>query len=55
MLNTNEMYISEPYFMDSEAVRIRTAIVDCILSNADEAIRAGPNVTIEAEKEDTVL
>ena len=34
---TNELYISEPYFTDSEAIRIRTAIVDGNLDNTDES------------------
>ena len=42
---TNELYISEPYFTDSQAIRIRTAIVDGDLSSADEAIDAATNVT----------
>lgn len=52
---TNELYISEPYFTDSEAIRIRTAIVDGVLGNGDEAIDAATNVTAEAEKGDTGL
>ena len=50
---TNELYISEPYFTDSEAIRIRTAIVDGILDEADEAIDAATNVTAEAEEGET--
>nr|ANM86662.1 putative zinc c6 transcription factor [Cladonia uncialis subsp. uncialis]AUW30901.1 zinc C6 transcription factor [Cladonia uncialis subsp. uncialis] len=50
---TNELYISEPYFTDSEAIRIRTAIVDGILGDADEAIDAATNVTGEAEEGET--
>lgn len=51
---TNELYISEPYFSDSEAVRICTAIVDGVLGNADEAIDAGTKVTTEADNGDTM-
>ena len=47
---TNELYISEPYLTDSEAIRIRTAIVDSVLGNADEAIGAATFVTAEAEE-----
>ncbi len=47
---TNELYISEPYFTDSEAIRIRTAIIDGVLGNADEAIDTATNVTAEAEE-----
>ena len=50
---TNELYISGPYFTDSEAIRIRTAIVDGVLGNADEAIDAATNVTVEAEEGET--
>ena len=48
---TNELYISEPYFTDSEAVRIRTAIVDDAVGHAEEAIDTDINVTVEAEEE----
>jgi hypothetical protein len=44
---TNELYISEPYFTDSQAIRIRTALVDGDLGNADEA---PTNITAEAEE-----
>ena len=50
---TNELYISEPYFTDSEAIMIRTAIVDGVLGSADEPIDAATNVTAEAEEEGT--
>lgn len=52
---TNELYISEPYFTDSEATRIRTAIVDGALGSADEAIDVDTNVTVEAGDNDTIL
>lgn len=47
---TNELYISEPYFTDSEAIRVRTAIVDGTLDNTDEIIDAPANITVEAEE-----
>ena len=47
---TNELYISEPYFTDSQAIRIRTAIVDGVFGNADEATT---NVTAEAGERET--
>ena len=47
---TNELYISEPYFTDSEAIRVRTAIVDGTLDNTDEIIDAPTNITVEAEE-----
>ena len=50
---TNELYISGPYFTDSEAIRIRTAIIDGVLGNADEAIGAATDVTVEAEEGET--
>ena len=50
---TNELYISEPYFTDSEAIRIRTAIADGIVDNTDEAIDAATNIAAEAEGERT--
>ena len=51
---TNELYISEPYFTDSEAVRIRTAIVDGVLGNADGGIDTATNVTVETEEGGTL-
>lgn len=50
---TNELYISEPYFTDSEAIRIRTAIVDGVFGNADQAIDAARNVTVKAKEGET--
>ena len=50
---TNELYISGPYFTDSEAIRIRTAIVDGVLDNADEAIDAATNVTVGSGEGET--
>ena len=47
---TNELYISEPYFTDSEAVRIRTAIVDGVLGNADGGIDAATDLIVETEE-----
>ena len=47
---TNELYISEPYFTDAEATRIRTAIVDGASSYAFEAIDAATNGIAEAEE-----
>ncbi|KAK0512052.1 hypothetical protein JMJ35_005180 [Cladonia borealis] len=50
---TNELYISGPYFTDSEAIRIRTAIVNGVHGNADEAIDPATNVTVGAEEGET--
>ena len=47
---TNELYISEPYFTDSQASRIRTAIVDDIFGNADEANDAATPATAQIEE-----
>ena len=49
----NELYISGPYFTDSEAIMIRTATIDGVFGNADEAIDAATNATAEAEEEGT--
>ena len=51
---TNELYISEPYFTDSEAVRIRTAIVDGAHGSANEAFDANTDVTVTAEEGETL-
>ncbi|KAL9630781.1 MAG: hypothetical protein Q9164_006245 [Protoblastenia rupestris] len=49
---TNELYISKPYFTDSEAIRIRTAIVDGVLDDTGEIIDAATNITAEAKEEE---
>ena len=49
----NELYLSEPYFNDDEAIRIRTAIVDSIFEGADKTTDTNIDLIPEFKVEET--
>ena len=53
MLNNQRAVHQRALLYGFGTIRIRTAIVDGVLGNADEAIDAATNVTVEAEEGET--